>query len=67
MSTFLRPLLAELERRVRSTPEDLSSLLNECHNAWMSTRLALMSGRVNEEVGRMDPANSDLVDLASSF
>ncbi|ORY35518.1 Sec34-like family-domain-containing protein [Naematelia encephala] len=63
LSPTLQPLLAELEHRVALTPDELTSLLNECHSAWMSTRQSLIGGRVAEEVIRMDPTASDLVDL----
>ena len=53
----------ELEYRVKVNPNELSSLLAECHSAWVSVRQALMGSRVNDEVARMDPANSDLIDL----
>lgn len=67
LSIALRPLLAELEHRVKITPNELSALLNECHTAWLSTRQQLMGGRVSDEVGRMDPSVSDLVDLVSRW
>ncbi|KAK4688991.1 conserved oligomeric Golgi complex subunit 3, partial [Tremellales sp. Uapishka_1] len=66
LSQNLRPLLAELEHRVQTNPDDLTSLLTECHTAWVSTRASLMGSRVAEEIGRMEPARSDLVDLTRS-
>ena len=63
LSTSLRPLLAELEQRVAFTPDELASLLQECHTAWVTTRQSLVGGRVSVEIGRMNPAGSDLVDL----
>lgn len=66
LSATLRPLLAELEQRVASNPDELGSLLVECHTAYLTTRKNLMGQRVNAEIGRMDPDKSDLVDLARS-
>ncbi|OWZ31050.1 hypothetical protein C343_03746 [Cryptococcus neoformans C23] len=66
LSATLRPLLAELEQRVISNPDELGSLLVECHTAYLTTRRNLMGQRVNAEIGRMDPGKSDLVDLARS-
>ncbi|WVQ74956.1 hypothetical protein IAR50_004564 [Cryptococcus sp. DSM 104548] len=63
LSTSLRPLLAELEQRVSTNPDELAPLLSECNAAYVSTRRNLMGGRVNEEIGRMNPNGSDLVDL----
>lgn len=67
LSAGLRPLLAELEHRVRTTPNELSALLGECHSAWVSTRQALLGNRVNNEVARMEPMTSDLVDLVRAI
>ncbi|ODN78720.1 hypothetical protein L202_04287 [Cryptococcus amylolentus CBS 6039] len=63
LSTSLRPLLSELEQRVSTNPDELAPLLSECNAAYVSTRRNLMGGRVNEEIGRMKPNGSDLVDL----
>ncbi len=61
----LRPLLAELEKRATAHPDELGSLLDECHAAWMTARRMLMSPRVEREVKRMEPGASGLptVDL----
>lgn len=67
LSASLRPLLAELEHRVRATPNELSALIGECHSAWVSTRQALLGSRVNSEVARMEPMTSDLVDLVNAI
>lgn len=48
-----------------ATPDELTSLLTECHSAWVSTRQSLLGSRVAEEIGRMEPTKSDLVDLVS--
>ncbi|WWD19057.1 hypothetical protein CI109_103515 [Kwoniella shandongensis] len=66
LSQPLRPLLAELEQRVSSNPDELTTLLTECHNAWVGTRQSLMGTGVNEEIMRMNPTGSDLVDLTRS-
>ncbi|RXK41165.1 hypothetical protein M231_01569 [Tremella mesenterica] len=63
LSTSLRPLIAELEHRVSSNPDELAALLGECHSAWVTTRHTLVGHRVNEEITRMEPAKSELVDL----
>ena len=65
LSTSLRPLLAELENRVTITPDELTSLLSECHTAWVTTRHSLIGSRVGTEIGRMNPGSSDLVELVS--
>lgn len=66
MSTAIRPLIAELEHRSASNPKELHSLLAECHNAYLSTRSSLLGARVSDEVGKLDPRGSDLVDLVST-
>jgi hypothetical protein len=63
LSASVRPLLAELENRVQATPEELTSLLAECHASWISARQSLLGSRVAEEIGRMNPGRSDLIDL----
>ena len=63
LSGALRPLIAELESRAATTPDELASLLAECHGAYMTTRQALMGSRVSNEIGRMNPGGSELVDL----
>ena len=57
------PLIAELERRTRSHPEELSSLLSDCHTAYFSTRKTLLIGRLSEEIKGLDPNKADLVEL----
>ncbi|KAH6906569.1 COG3 protein [Coprinopsis sp. MPI-PUGE-AT-0042] len=57
------PLLGELERRARSYPDELSSLLSECHSAYFSTRKALLVPRIMEEIRGLDPTRSELVEL----
>lgn len=63
LSTSVRPLIAELEHRVTINPNELHSLLSECHTAYLGTRSSLMAARVSEEVAKLDPRGSDLVDL----
>ncbi|KAK1927132.1 Sec34-like family-domain-containing protein [Papiliotrema laurentii] len=63
LASSLRPLIAELENRVKISPNELSSLLAECHSVWVATRQSLIGGRVTDEVARMNPHSSDLVDL----
>jgi conserved oligomeric Golgi complex subunit 3 len=59
------PLLAELERRTGTHPDDLSSLLSECHTAYFVARKALIAGRLTNEIRMLDPGKSDLVELVS--
>lgn len=59
------PLLAELERRVASHPDDLASLLSECHTAYLAARKSILVGRLVEEIKGLDPAKSELVELVS--
>ncbi|WWC90718.1 uncharacterized protein L201_005655 [Kwoniella dendrophila CBS 6074] len=66
LSQPLRPLLAELEIRVSTNPDELTPLLTECHSAWITTRQSLMGSRVMSEVAGLDPNGSDLVDLTRS-
>lgn len=63
LSTSLRPLILELESRTTRANDELAPLLAECHSAWISSRLGLMSPKVAEEVGRLDPTKGELVDL----
>ncbi|ORX38511.1 Sec34-like family-domain-containing protein [Kockovaella imperatae] len=63
LSPSLRPLVAELEYRASLNPDELNSLLAECHSAWVSARQSLVGPRVAQEIGRMDPDGYDLVDL----
>ena len=61
------PLIGELERRARSYPEDLESLLAECHSAYFSARRTLLLGRLAEEIRGLDPTRADLVELVSNY
>jgi hypothetical protein len=63
LSHAVRPLMAELEHRSSVNPEELRALLSECHSAYISTRHSLLGAKVSDEVGRLDPRGSDLVDL----
>nr|ODO02272.1 hypothetical protein L204_01004 [Cryptococcus depauperatus CBS 7855] len=63
LSATLRPLLAELEQRVLSNPDELGSLLTGCHSVYVDTRQGLIGNRVNEEIIRMDPTGSALIDF----
>lgn len=65
LSASVRPLIAELEHRSSSNPNELHSLLAECHSAYLSTRAGLLGARVSDEVGKLDPRGCDLVDLVS--
>ncbi|KAF8513130.1 Sec34-like family-domain-containing protein [Hysterangium stoloniferum] len=57
------PLLAELERRAKVHPDELASLLAECHAAYLGARKSLLIGRLMEDIKGLDPAHSELVEL----
>ena len=61
------PLLHELERRARSHPEELSSLLEECQTSYLSSRRSLLGTRLAEEIKGLDPSRTELVELVSSW
>ncbi|KZT63738.1 Sec34-domain-containing protein [Daedalea quercina L-15889] len=63
VSTQLAPLLAELERRASAHPEELSSLLSECHAAYFAARRGLLVSRLLEEIKGLDPTRTELVEL----
>jgi hypothetical protein len=63
LSHAVRPLMVELEHRSSVNPEELRALLSECHSAYISTRHSLLGAKVSDEVGRLDPRGSGLVDL----
>ncbi|TFK18300.1 Sec34-domain-containing protein [Coprinopsis marcescibilis] len=63
VSNKVAPLLGELERRARSYPDELSSLLAECHAAYFSSRKALLLPKILEEIKGLDPTRSELVEL----
>ncbi|KAL7422762.1 Golgi transport complex subunit 3 [Cryptotrichosporon argae] len=63
LSSSLRPLIAELEQRTRVNKDELPQILADCHAAWVQARQTLVGPRVAQEVGRMNPGRSDLVDL----
>ncbi|KAH6867640.1 COG3 protein [Coprinopsis sp. MPI-PUGE-AT-0042] len=48
---------------LQSYPDELSSLLSECHSAYFSTRKALLVPRIMEEIRGLDPTRSELVEL----
>lgn len=66
-SAQLAPLLAELERRAAAYPDELVSLLGECHASYLTARKGLITGRLVEEIRALDPGRSDLVELVSWF
>ncbi|KAH8107660.1 Sec34-domain-containing protein [Cristinia sonorae] len=63
VSGQLAPLLGELERRAASHPDELSSLLGECHIAYFTARKTLLVGRLTEEIRGLDPTRTELVEL----
>ncbi|KIP09466.1 hypothetical protein PHLGIDRAFT_67633 [Phlebiopsis gigantea 11061_1 CR5-6] len=63
VSSQLAPLLGELERRAAAHPDELSSLLSECHSAYFAARKGLLTPRLIEEIKGLDPARTELVDL----
>src|SRR5882762_3522615 len=65
VSAPLSPLLGELERRANAHPDELSSLLAECHAAYFWARKGLLVGRLVEEIKGLDPGRTELVELVS--
>ncbi|KAF9478351.1 Sec34-domain-containing protein [Pholiota conissans] len=63
VSTRVAPLLGELERRALAYPDELTTLLSECHAAYLNTRKTLLVPRIMEEIRGLDPGKSDLVEL----
>lgn len=63
VSSQLAPLLTELEHRAQAHPDELSSLLSECHAAYFSARKALLVPRLMEEIKGLDPTRTELVEL----
>ncbi|EJU04113.1 Sec34-domain-containing protein [Dacryopinax primogenitus] len=63
VSAQVVPLLRELERHAALHPEDVSSLLTECHTAYFTVRRGLLVGRIIEEIKILDPERSELVEL----
>ncbi|TFK16806.1 hypothetical protein FA15DRAFT_711395 [Coprinopsis marcescibilis] len=63
VSNKVAPLLGELERRARSYPDELSSLLAESHAPYFGSRKALLLLKTLEEIKGLDPTMSELVDL----
>ncbi|KAH9932506.1 Sec34-like family-domain-containing protein [Fomitopsis serialis] len=66
VSAQLAPLLAELERRAAAHPDELSSLLSECHAAYFAARKGLLVSRLLEEIKGLDPTRTELVELTRS-
>ena len=62
----IAPLVGELGRRTLGHPEDLSSLLTECHSAYFNARRSLVVGKVILEIKGLDPGGADLVELVTS-
>ena len=62
-SAQVASLLAELERRTLAHPDELTSLLGECHSAYFSARRSLLVRRLLEEIRGLDPSGADLVEL----
>jgi len=65
VSAQVSPLLSEMERRASSYPDELFSLLAECHTAYLTARRTLLGPQIAHEVKGMDPAHGDLVELVS--
>ncbi|KAI5452425.1 Golgi transport complex subunit 3 [Naganishia albida] len=59
----LRPLLSELELRAKNNQEELGTLLEDCHHAWIGVRRHLINPAVEKEIKRMEPTKMPLVDL----
>ena len=65
LSIKLAPLIAELERRAAAHPDEISSLLHECQEAYFAARRSLLSDRLLEEMRGLNPSDSELVGLVS--
>lgn len=63
VSGQVSPLLGELERRARVHPDELGSLLSECHAAYFSARKNLLVSRLTEQIRGLDPTRTELVEL----
>ena len=63
LSAQVSPLLSEMEGRASSYPDELLSLLAECHTAYLTARRTLLGPQITNEVKGMDPAHSELVEL----
>jgi conserved oligomeric Golgi complex subunit 3 len=61
------PLLHELERRAEAHPDELTSLLAECHAAYFAARKGLLVNRLMEEIRGLDPARTELVELVREY
>ncbi|QRW08124.1 conserved oligomeric Golgi complex subunit 3 [Ceratobasidium sp. AG-Ba] len=59
----LSPLIMELENRALGHPDQLESLLSECHTAYFSVRRGLLVPRVMEEIRGLQPGQSELIEL----
>lgn len=67
VSAQLAPLLAELERRAAAHPDELMSLLSECHAAYFAARKGLLVSRLQEEIKGLDPTRTELVELVRAY
>lgn len=65
-SETLRILIFELEKRGRLEPDEYGSLLQECYATWFASRTSLLSAPLAEEVRRMDPGSTELIQLVRS-
>ncbi|ETW83521.1 hypothetical protein HETIRDRAFT_46903, partial [Heterobasidion irregulare TC 32-1] len=63
VAATLSPLLSELERHAAAHPASLSSLLDECHAAYFSTRRSLLVAKIAEEVKGLEPGRAEVVEL----
>ena len=67
VSGQVSPLLGELERRARTHPDELGSLLSECHAAYFSARKNLLVSRLTEQIRGLDPTRTELVELVRFY
>ena len=63
----LAPLTAELERRVATNYEDMSSLLNECQDAYFAARRSVLANRIMAEMKGLNTSDAELVGLVGLF
>lgn len=67
VSSQLAPLLGEFERRAQTHPDELSTLLAECHTAYFAARKSLLVSRLIDEIKGLDPTRTELVELVSTI
>ncbi|MBW0475108.1 hypothetical protein O181_014823 [Austropuccinia psidii MF-1] len=67
LSTELKPLIEELEKRYGLEPEQYESLINEFFSTWFTVRRQLLSPRLKAEINLMDISHSQVPNLIKLF